>query len=200
MESLENHGIIIRELRKLSGLSVQKAAKILGHSTGWLWEVECGSGRCRLTTSEFDRIVDVLDGAKHRPMFRIWVANHKNDERKDKSFEGAVLKFIRKKKGLRLSAAANLSGLSCSYLSKLECGIKPMTLEWRNRILKAYGYQPSSFKNLATDPVRSKAVPTQYKIDILMRRLEANHLEKLFETVSQLITSDAVTPRKGDTP
>ena len=41
-------------------------------------------------------------------------------------------------------------------LSKLENGGRPVTLERRNQMMAAYGYHQSSFKNLSTDPVRSK--------------------------------------------
>lgn len=81
MDSLENYGIILRQLRKLAGLSVQQTAIKVGRSTGWLWEVENGSGRCRLTSEEFEHLVQVLDGSKHRSIFRTWVANHKNIQR-----------------------------------------------------------------------------------------------------------------------
>lgn len=180
MDSLENSGIILRQLRKIAGLSVQNAAQLIGRSSGWLWEIESGSGRCRLTPEEFEKIVQALNGSKHRPMFRTWVANHKNLERIDKTFDGAVLKFIRKKKDITLKQAAKLTGLSCGYLSKMESGSKPIQLEMRNKIMKAYGYSPSSFKNLATDPVRSKAVPKEYKFKIISQILNSEKLDEIY--------------------
>jgi transcriptional regulator with XRE-family HTH domain len=113
-------------------------------------------------------------------MFRTWVANHKNSERTDKTFDGAVLKFIRKKKELNLKTAAALAGVSYGYLCKLECGCRPMTLQLRNRIMTAYGYSPSSFKNLSTDPIRSKTVPREYKFTILKRLLSSEQLEEIY--------------------
>ncbi len=182
MDSLENHGIILRELRRLAELSVQQAAIKIGKSSGWLCEVETGSGRCRLKSSEFDRIVQILDGVQYRSMFRTWVANHKNAERVDKTFDGAILKFIRRKKELSLQTAARLAGVSCGYLCKLENGTKPTSLDLRNRIMTAYGYSPSSFKNFATDPVRSKAVPKEFKFKILKHVLSNEKLDEIYSS------------------
>ncbi len=64
MSPLENHGIIIRELRRMHGLSVRKAAEKLGRSVGWVSEIENRRGTARLTDAEFDRIVTVFDGSK----------------------------------------------------------------------------------------------------------------------------------------
>ena len=180
MIPLENHGIIIRELRKLHGLNVRDAARKINRSIGWLSEIENGTGTARLTEPEFDRIVDALDGRKHWPMFRTWVANAKNQERVDKTFDGAVLKHIRIKKGLSLQTAARLIGISKGYLCNLESGLKSMTIPLRYKIMRAYGYNPTSFKNLATDPVRSKVVPLAYKFKILSRSLTAEQIDSFY--------------------
>jgi transcriptional regulator with XRE-family HTH domain len=182
MIPVENHGLIIRELSKLQNLNVREAARKISRSIGWLSEIENGTGTARLTGQEFDRIVAALDGLAHKPMFRTWVANHKNQERIHKTFDGAVLKFIRLKKGFSLQEAANLAGISRSHLCNLETGGRPMTLRLRYRIMKAYGYNPTSFKNLATDPVRSKVVPSAYKFRILLRSMTAEQAEKIFST------------------
>jgi transcriptional regulator with XRE-family HTH domain len=190
-DSMENHGLIIRQLRKRAGLTIHAAAKKLDRSVGWLSEVENGRGAARLTEREFERIVDALDGAKHRALFRIWVANHKNRARAAKTFDGAVLKFIRVKKELGLIEAAQETGLSVGYLSKIETGAKPVTVEMRNRILAAYGYSPSSWKNLATDPVRSKAVPLRYKLEILLSGLSERQIETVFDFVQSVTQPQA---------
>ena len=62
-----------------------------------------------------------------------------------------------------------------------------MQLHMRNRIMKAYGYSPTSFKNLATDPIRSQAVPKEYKFKILSRLLSD---EKLDEIYSQALSQN----------
>lgn len=182
MDSLENHGIILRELRRRSEFSVQKAAQMIQKSTGWLSEVETGGGTCRLTSSEFERILKILGGTNFRPMFKTWIANHKNQEKVSKVFDGAVLRYIRVKKGFSLTAAAKQMGFSKGYLSRLETGASPMTLKLRNKIMKVYGYSPSSFKNLSTDPVRSKVVPSKYKFDIFLRALSPEEAEIIFQT------------------
>ncbi len=188
---MENYGVIVRRLRILAGLSVQQTARKLGRSIGWISEIENGRGRCRMSENEFNRIVAVLDGAKHRPMFKTWVASLQNQDRAAKTFDGAVLKFIRLRKELSISEAAKSAGLSKSYLSKIENGLKAVDLELRNRIMVAYGYSPTSFKNLSTDPVRSKAVPLKYKLEILLNRLPETQIESVFRFVQELSSTVA---------
>ena len=57
---MENHGLIIRHLRLLAGLSVQLTAEKIGRSKGWISEIENNTGNCKLTESEFNRIVGAL--------------------------------------------------------------------------------------------------------------------------------------------
>jgi transcriptional regulator with XRE-family HTH domain len=184
---MENYGLIIRRLRGLSGLDLRATARKIERSVGWLSEVENGKGKARLTEPEFNRIVDLLNGQRHRPMFRTWAAAHKKRDKTRTNLEGAVLKYIRTKKELSLKEAAHATSLSYSYLSKLETGEKPVTLDMRNRILAAYGYSSSSWKNLATDPVRSKAVPQAYKLRILLSALDDQKIEAVFHFVQSLV-------------
>ena len=186
MNDSGNYGLILWSLRKKAGFSVRGMSKKIGRSIGWLSEIENNTGTARLTEHEFDRIVSLMDGDKHRPMFRTWVAQHRNSERFDNTFDGAVLKFLRMKKGLNLINASNAASLSPSYLSKVEKGLKTVTVEVRNRLMVVYDYSPSSFKNLSSDPVRSKAVPVRYKLDILLKTLPAAEMGKLFEYVTIL--------------
>ncbi|MBK9322428.1 MAG: transcriptional regulator [Bdellovibrionaceae bacterium] len=182
MDHLNNHGLIIRELRTRSSLSIQKAAGLIGKSVGWLCEVENDRGTSRLNTAEFDRIIEILGGSNQRHMFKTWIANQKNQDRTNKVFDGAVLKFIRIKKGISLFEASLKVGLSKGNLSKIENGAKPVTLEMRNQIMVAYGYSPSSFKNLSTDPIRSKAVPSRFKFQILLQKISKEQAERFFES------------------
>lgn len=189
MDTKNNYGIIIRHLRKQAGLSVQKLARKIGKSAGWVSEIENNTGTSRLSEKEFERVVQLLDGSRHREMFRTWVANHHNAERIDRTYDGAVIKYIRLKKEISLKKAANLTGLSQGYLCKLECGVKPLSAEMRKRLMAAYGYNPSSFKNLSTDPVRSKAVPRVFKLRILLRQMSGAQIEALHDLALGLISS-----------
>lgn len=182
MDSLENHGPLLRELRKRAGISLQKLASTIGRSSGWLSEVENGVGTSRLSSREFDCIVDVLGFTKDRHLFKTWMAVLKNQERASKVFDGAVLKFIRIKKGQSLTAAAKKLGLSKGYLSKLETGQAPITLKRRNQLMMSYGYSPSSFKNLSTDPVRSKSVPNRLKFEILLQTISTEAADRIFKS------------------
>lgn len=186
MDNDGNYGLILQHLRQQAGLSVQKFAEKINRSVGWVSEVENNRGTSRLTEKEFDRIVELLDAGKHREMFRTWVANHKNAERVDRTFDGAVLKFIRLKKQMLLKDAASRARMSVGYLSKIESGLMPVTVHVRKQLMLAYGYSPSSFKNLSTDPVRSKAVPLAYKLEILLRHLSEYQTEKVFQYVKSL--------------
>lgn len=181
MDALENHGPLLRELRKRAGISLQILAERVGRSSGWMSEIENGVGTCRLSGREFDRIVDVLGFTKDRHLFKTLMAGLKNQERSSKVFDGAVLKFIRIKKGLSLRDVARKLGLSAGYLCKLEKGFAPISLERRNQLMVAYGYSPSSFKNLSTDPVRSKAVPSAFKFEILLQNISSEAAERIFQ-------------------
>ena len=145
-----------------------------------------GELNSKFSREEFERILILLDGTRHREMFRTWVANHLNAERVDRTFDGAILKFIRIKKGYTLADASKLSFLSIGHLSKIENGQWPTTIELRKKIMLAYGYSPSSFKNLSRDPVRSKAVPPSYKLAILMKKLTNPDFEHLLKIVEKM--------------
>jgi len=49
--------------------------------------------------------------------------------------------------------------------------------------MKAYGYSPSSFKNLSTDPVRSKAVPPLFKLKILLGGMSESQIHHGIDVV-----------------
>lgn len=187
METTSHYGLIIKHLRVHSGLSVRKLAEKIDRSIGWISEIENDRGTAKLTDNEFERIVDLLDGNQHRDMFKTWIAKHKNGEHTDRTFDGAVLKFIRRKKSVSITIAAKQASLSVAYLSKIERGKRPVTSDLRKQIMLAYGYSPSSFKNLSTDPVRSKAVPLRFKLEILMQQLPETEIKALFDYIQNLL-------------
>ena len=186
---MESYGVIIKQLRTLKGLGVRATAKKIGRGIGWLSELENNCGTARLTEIEFNRIVEVLEGTKLRPMFKTWAAIAKNRDQVAKTFDGAVLKYIRLRKEITLAKASQLTGLSAAYLSKIETGVKSVTLEMRNKIMVGYGYSPSSFKNLSTDPIRSKAVPLKFKLDILLHDLPEKRVEQVFKFVQEILNN-----------
>ena len=196
---MESYGVIIQQLRTLAGLSVQNTAKKIGRSKGWLSEVENNSGNSRISELEFNRIVDILNGTKHRPMFKTWAATAKNRDQVARTFDGAVLKYIRIKKEITLLKASKLTRLSVAYISKLETGVKSVSLEIRNSIMRAYGYSPSSFKNLSTDPTRSKVVPVRFKLEILLNVLDIKDLNEVFKFAEKFsISSDSCSAAKKE--
>jgi transcriptional regulator with XRE-family HTH domain len=182
-----NCGVILRHLRKHCSLTLADCAEKIGRSKGWLSEIENGTGRCQISAEEFQRIVDALGAAALKPMFRTWAANNKKFERVDRSMEGAVLKYVRKKQKLRLVDVAAQVGLTAGQLSKVENGYLGPTVELRKKVLEVCGYNPASFKNLYADPERSKVVPYRYKLKILLRKLPEEKFEELFRFLESLV-------------
>jgi len=191
MEENLNYGVIIRQLRKIEGLSIRDFAQKIGRSSGWLSDIENCTGRCRVPTQEFHRIVEALGASKHRSMFRTWVANSMKFDHVDRSLEGAVLKFVRIRKNLTLEQVARKVGLSECQLSKLENGHRPPSVELRKSILLACGYSPASFKNFYSDPERSKVVPASYKLNILLKRLPEEKVAEILAFTQNLIEGGA---------
>ncbi len=186
---MENYGIIIRHLRGLAALSVRECALKIGRSTGWLSEIENQSGTARLSESEFNRIVDALEGRQRRTEFKTWVANQRNEARTIRTFEGAVLKFVRKRKGLTLRQASSRIGMSPSRLSKLETGLRPVTLGIRKKIMLAYSCSPSSFKNFLGSSHRIKVVPVIFKIKIALAQFDQHGLEDILNYLEARLKS-----------
>ena len=185
---MNHYGLVIRHLRKLGGSSLKATAAKIERSVGWLSEIENNQGLSRLRQDEFDRIVSLLDGDKYRKLFRTWVSNKKRGARVDRSLDGAVIKHLRNKLRLSLDQASERIGLSKRYLSNLENGYKPVNLEIRNRVMRAYGYAPTSFRDLSGEGKRSKAVPIKYKIKILFKHLDEPELHSIYKQASALLS------------
>lgn len=186
-----NYGVIIRHIRKLNKMSIVEFSQKIGRSHGWLSDVENCNGRCHVEEEEFNRIVELFGAKKLRPMFRTWVANSKKFDHVDRSMEGAVLKFVRTKKEIKLYELARKVGLSPCHLSKIENGHFAPTVELRKKILVACGYSPASFKNLYADEHRSKAVPARFKLEILMKKLKDDQVEQLLGFANSMIAGGA---------
>lgn len=170
---MEHYGVVLKNLRVLHKLPIKAAAKKIGRSAGWLSEVENEKGQARIHPQEFERIVAAYGGESYRKLFGIWVARaHKPvAPARDTFFGGAVLKYLRKKAGLSLDAAAKEVGLSACYLSLMETGGKPLPASLRDRLMQVYGYSPASFKNFTTEDKRSKNIPSRYKLTLLLKQL-----------------------------
>lgn len=188
---MTNYGVVLRKLRELNQLPIKQAAKIIGRSPGWLSEIENDRGEARIGLEEFERIVVAYGGQKHRDKFKIWIANaHKPEKAKvPLSFDGAILKYLREKADLSIEAAASSNKISDGYLSKLENGRKPISLQLRNRLLQTYGYSPSSYKNFMTADKRAKNIPIRYKLNILLMQMNDDLIEKIFSFAKQNLNS-----------
>jgi len=180
---MDHHGVILRQLRLQNKLTMKEAARRIEKSAGWLSEIENSKGAARIHAQEFERIVAVYGGDRYRKQFGIWVANaHKPDlPGKDVCLGGATLKFLRKKAKLSLKTAAKEVGLSACYLSCIETGSKPLSANLRDRLVRVYGYSPSSFKNFATEDKRAKNVPIRYRLGSLLKQMDDGRIQKVFE-------------------
>lgn len=191
---MNHYGVILRKLRELKRLPLKQAAKRIERSAGWLSEIENGKGAARIHPQEFERIVAVYEGEAYRKQFGIWVAqaNKPATSPKEVQFTGPVLRYLREKLNLSLADAASKAGVSASYLSYLETGVKPLRNGLRDRLMRLYGYSPASFKNFTTEDKRSKNIPTRYKLGVLLRHLNETEIEKVFAfalTQSQGLTN-----------
>ncbi len=186
---MNHYGVILKKLRELNQLQLKAAAKHIGRSAGWLSEIENNRGNARISQTEFDRIVKAYGGEAQKRQFGAWVARAEKPKAKDASkicFDGSVLKFLRHKAGLTMAEVAKTTNLSKTYLSYLENGKKPVNQGLRDRLLKVYGYSPSSFKNFTTKDKRSASIPTRYKLQILLGNLGEQQIQEIFIFANQL--------------
>ena len=128
-------------------------------------------------------------GEAYRKQFGIWVAkqHRPNKSQAEVSYSGAVLKYLRKKAKLTVVEVANRAALSKSYISYLETGVKPVSIELRNRLLAIYGYSPSSFKNFTTEDKRAKNIPVRYKLEILLGQLDESGIDRIYAAAVEFI-------------
>ena len=185
---MENYGVILRKLRELKKLPIKQAAKHIGRSAGWLSEVENGRGNARLSPREFERIVEAYEGEAYRKQFGLWIAKAKKPSSlppEGVSMTGAILKYLRKKAKLTLNQAGQKVGLSGRTISAMELGRRKIKPELKDQLTRIYGYSPSSFKNFTTEDKRSKNIPAQFKLDILLKQMDEARLENMLAFVIQ---------------
>jgi transcriptional regulator with XRE-family HTH domain len=189
---MNNYGVILKKLRLVNRLTIKEAAKKIGKSTGWICEIENAKGAVRIWPEEFERLVTAYGGDGYRKQFGAWVAKASLQDRNGSfslSFGGSVLKYLRTKKEMSLAEAASIAGLTASYLSYLETGKKRLSPALRDRLMKVYGYSPSSFKNFASEDKRAKNIPVRFKLDTLLRHLDEAKIEKIFEYAMETMQS-----------
>lgn len=181
---MNNYGVVLKRLRVLKKLSVKQAASQLGRSVGWLSEIENGKGYARLKIEEFERIITIYDGESHRSNFPIWIASAiKSKQKAEIAFDGAILKYLREKKGLSLDEVSEKLSYSKRYLSNLENGFKHVNIELRDKLLAVYGYSPSSYRNFNSADKRAGNIPVRYKINILLNQAAPEDLQATFDYI-----------------
>lgn len=178
-----NYGLVIRRLRRLNGLNLREAAKKMNKSPGWLSEIENQKGKSRLSKDEFDCIVHLFNGDRHRKHFYRWTGKElkKSKSKNETIFDGAVFRHLRNKKQLNLKQAAVALGLSKSQLSNIETGRRTVDEDRKAKIMALYGYKRESFKNFSTNDKRGSSIPSQYKLDIVLRLLSEEIKAKVLD-------------------
>ncbi len=180
---MEQERVILKKLREQNKLTLNQATELIGRSKGWLSEVENNKGRSILRPKEFKRIYDLYNGDKYKRYFGAWVKiAHTPKVKQNSIFDGAIYKFLRNKKAnLTTEYAAKKIGISSSYLSKIENGLKHPHKALKEKILKVYGYSSNSWKNFTTQDKRGKSVPIIYKLNILLGRLDESALAEILD-------------------
>ena len=187
---MDKQRVILKQLRIVNGYKIKEAATLVGRSAGWLSEIESHSGASTLRPKEYERIYHIYNGDRYKKQFGVWLRNSAQNVAKPKhNFDGAIYHFLRTYKAkVTQNQAAKMIGVSTGYLSKIENGEKRVNDSLKAKILAAYGYKVSSFRNFATADKRAKSVPTSYRLSILIRSLRESEIEALFEfalTLSQ---------------
>ncbi|MFZ4403014.1 MAG: transcriptional regulator [Pseudobdellovibrionaceae bacterium] len=182
---MNHYGVILKKLRELKKLTIKQAARQIERSAGWISEIENGKGAARLNEIEFERIVKIYDGEPYRKQFGGWITRSKLalTPSKEISFDGSILKYLRTKAKMTLAEASTKVGVSYGHLSDIENGEKGLSDELKNRLMIIYGYSPASFRNFTDQDKRANKIPTQFKLDVLLRKLNESEIEKVFEFV-----------------
>ena len=192
---MNNRGIILLRLRKMNNETLKNVAKRMKKSAGWLSEIEQGRGKARLNDAEFMRIIKIYDGEKHKSKFGSWVTKKTKRHRKTIiCVDGAVFRYLRKKKGYSLEEASSLLKVSTSHLCNMEAGKRTINQKWRIKLLRTYGYSEGSFKNFSTADKRSKSIPPEYKLQIILGIMSNELKEQLLLHALNLI-KDTSSPK-----
>jgi transcriptional regulator with XRE-family HTH domain len=179
---MNHYGVVLKKLRELNQLTVKQAAQKIGRSSGWISQIENGKGAARLNAIEFERVVAAYNGESYRKQFGAWISRSKIQEQMphEISFEGYILKYLRRNAGLTVQQGARKAGLSKGHLFDLENGIKRLSGELRNKLMRINGYSPASFRNFTDADKRAKNIPTRYKLNLLLGKLSEFEVEKVF--------------------
>ena len=186
---MTNYGVILKKIRNEKNISLRQAAKLINRGLGWLSEVENNKPRAKITQKEFDRIIKAYGGDNDIRKHQLQINASKRSNECRAWYEGAILKHLRKRSGLDLKAAAKLIGISLGYLSNLENSHKPIDTELRKKILCAYGYKKSSYRNYTNKKSRLSSISVESRMRSLINNLNTEKLEMVFQYASELVTS-----------
>jgi len=151
--------------------------------------VENNKPRAKITKTEFDRILQAYGASNDIRKHQLQINASKRSDSCRVWYEGAILKHLRKRSNLDLKAAAKLIGISLGYLSNLENSHKPIDIELRKKILCAYGYKKSSYRNYTNKKSRLNSISIQSRMTAIINNLDKNKLEMVFQYASELVTS-----------
>jgi len=186
---MTNYGVILKKIRNEKKLSLRQAAQQINRGLGWLSEVENNKVRARITKKEFDRIIQAYGADDDIRKHQLQINASKRSNECHVWHEGAIIKHLRKRSSLDLKAAAKLIGISLGYLSNLENSRKPIDVQLRQKILCAYGYKASSYRNYTNKKARINSISVESRIRSVINNLDKQKLEMIFQYASQLATS-----------
>ena len=98
---MNNYGVILMNIMKRNALGYREVSTKIGRSLGWLNSV--ASGKRQLSQTEFHEILNQLNIKNDPKKFAGWLASSQRlTQNRTTSFDGAILKFLRQKKGFSL--------------------------------------------------------------------------------------------------
>lgn len=187
---MKKPGVILRKIREEKQLSLNQAAQKIQRSVGWLCEVENEKGNSRINDIEFDRVVELLEANDLRPKFSYWMQKDgENQIQKSSYLEGPIFKHLRKKSNITQKDAADSLGLSETYLSLVENGLRKANPLLKSNLMNLYGYSLGSFSNFVSENKRGANVPTRFKLSSILNLADEQMTKEILDFAIKLIVN-----------
>ena len=162
---------VIRKMRELRGLRINKAADLFGHSRCWLQHLE--KGRSRITQDKLLQILEVysfkeedyesllcgkelnISPVEFRPLKvkTVFKNEHRRSYKKIILKEVRVLKILRKSLKISQDKASKLCGYCRPTIGHIEQGRIEIPLSRIRHIVSCYGYSMEDFNALLNSEV-----------------------------------------------
>jgi len=113
---MKNRGATLRRLRELNKLSQRDAAHLVNCSVGWLSGIENDIPTCKITDEKLAELLSKYNYDSYKRDIQGWLSRV-NSHRQEFTFEGATLKYLRKKSGKSLEEVADLVKMSVAQIA-----------------------------------------------------------------------------------